>query len=101
MTLGDLFREPGEIEQSYLQSFKTLTQNFDYHNKQAGLASSVSKLKAWFETLDAEMKQTVAGFSEADLKKTVDRGGWQVPLEVQLDIYLQALLIFFGSRRST
>ena len=39
----------------------------------------------------------VEGFSDDDLTKMIDRGtGFSVPVEAQLDIYLQALLIFFG-----
>ena len=42
------------------------------------------------------MKALVAGFSDDDLTKTIDRGGFAVPVDMQLDIYLQAQLIFFG-----
>ncbi len=28
--------------------------------------------------------------------KSVDRSGFTMPVELQLDVYLQALLIFFG-----
>jgi hypothetical protein len=38
----------------------------------------------------------ISAFSDEDLKKTVDRGGYMMPVELQLDVYLQALLIFFG-----
>ncbi len=95
MTLGALCREMGEVEYSYIQSLKTFKQDWTYRNTEAGLDSSVAKLKAWYQTLDAEMQATVAAFSDEDLKKEIDRG-FKVPVEVQLDIYLQALLIFFG-----
>ncbi|TMD44669.1 MAG: hypothetical protein E6I93_17955 [Chloroflexi bacterium] len=42
------------------------------------------------------MKATVSALSDEDLKKTVDRGGYAMPVDMQLDVYLQALLIFFG-----
>ena len=43
------------------------------------------------------MKATVSALSEEDLKKMVDRGGgFAMPVDMQLDVYLQALLIFFG-----
>ena len=96
MTLGELLREIGEIEYSYTQSLKTFKQDWSYHNTEAGLQSSVTLLKAWYQTLDDEMKTTVAALSNEDLAKTVDRGSFAVPTELQLDIYLQALLIFFG-----
>jgi uncharacterized damage-inducible protein DinB len=96
MTLGALLREMGDIEYSYIQSLKTFKQDWSYHNTEAGLESSVSRLKAWFQTLDEEMKATVSDLSDEDLTKTIDRGGFNMPVELQLDVYLQALLIFFG-----
>ena len=96
MTLGALCRQIGEIEHSYTQSLKTFQQDWSYRNREAGLESSVAQLKAWFQTLDEEMKATVAALSDEDLKKTIDRGGYAMPVELQLDVYLQALLIFFG-----
>ena len=96
MTLGALCRQSGEIEYSYIQSLKTLKQDWSYRNIEAGLESNVAQLKAWFQVLDEEMKATVAALSDEDLQKTVDRGGYAMPVELQLDVYLQALLIFFG-----
>src|SRR5207237_581693 len=96
MTLGMLLREIGEIEHSYIQSLQTFKQDWSYHNTEAGLESNVTRLKAWYETLDDEMKATVSALSDEDLTKTVDRGGFSMPVELQLDVYLQALLIFLG-----
>ena len=96
MTLGALCREMGEVEYSYIQSLKTFRQDWSYHNTEAGLESSVAQLKAWFQTLDDELKATVEAFSDEDLQKTIDRGGFATPVELQLDVYLQALLIFLG-----
>lgn len=96
MTLGALWREMGDIEHSYIQSLKTLKQDWSYHNTEEGLDSSVARLKTWLQTLDEEMKATVSAFSDEDLTKTIDRNGYMVPIDWQLDVYLQALLIFFG-----
>ena len=95
MTLGALCREMGETEHSYVQSLKTLTQDWSYRNTEPGLENSVSQLKAWFGKLDAEMKETLSAMSDEDLKRKVERG-FEVPVTTQLEIYLQALLIFFG-----
>ncbi len=97
MSFGALFRELGEIEHSYIQSLKTFNQDWSYRNTEAGLDGSIARLQAWFQTLDNEMKETVLAFSDDDLKKEVKRGGeYGFPVEMQLDVYLQALLIFFG-----
>lgn len=97
ITLGALCRELGEIEYAYVQSLQTLRQDFEYRNPVAGMDSRVDQLRAWYAEMDAEMKATLEGMGEADLDKLVARpGGFEAPLEMQLDIYLQALLIFFG-----
>ena len=97
ISLGALWKEMGEIEYAYLQSFKTFEQNFDYRNPERGLENSVTKLQAWFETMDTAMKTTLAALSEDDAKKTIARAsGFQPTVELQMDIYLQAILIFFG-----
>lgn len=96
LTLGALCRESGDVEFAYLQSLKTFTQDWSYHHDEPGIERSVAQLKAWYQKLDEEMKATVEAMSDDDLTKTIDRGGFSVPVDAQLDIYLQALLIFFG-----
>ncbi|MFI5273642.1 MAG: DinB family protein [Ktedonobacterales bacterium] len=96
MTLGALFRESGDVEHAYIQSLKTLSQNWSYSNTDPGIEQSVAQLTSWLQTLDSEINAIVAAFSDDDLHKTIDRGGFAVPVDMQLDIYLQALLIFIG-----
>ena len=96
MTFGALCREMGETEHSYIQSLKTLKQEWSYHHPEADAASHVARLKAWFQTLDDEMQATITTFGDGDEKKAIDRGGTAVTGEFQLDVYLQAVLIFLG-----
>jgi uncharacterized damage-inducible protein DinB len=96
MTLGALLREMGEIEYSYIQSLKTFKQDWSYHNTESGMENSLSQIKTWYQTLDDEMKATVSNLTDEDSTKTIDRGSYNMPVDLQLDIYLQALLIFFG-----
>lgn len=97
LTLGALCRQMGEVEHSYIQSLKTFKQDWSYRNPDAGLESSPAKLRAWYQTLDEQMKAVVSAFSDEDLQQLVDRsGGFSMPVEMQLEVYLQALLIFFG-----
>ena len=97
MTLGALCREMGEVQHSYIQSLKSFKQDWDYRSSEPGLENSVTQMKAWYLALDDELKATVTAFSDDDLQKTIERpGGFAVPVDMQLDIYLQALLIFFG-----
>jgi len=95
MPLGALCREMGEIEYSYLQSLKTLKQDFAYRNTEPGIETSLAKLKTWFGQLDADMKSVLAALSDDDFKKSVERG-FAVSVDFQMQIYLQAVLIFFG-----
>lgn len=95
--LGALCREMGDVEAAYVRSLHTMTLDLSQHASDAGIESSVAQIKAWYATLDDEMQATVAAFSDEDLHKTSDRsGGFVVPVEMQLDVYLQAVLIFFG-----
>ena len=96
MTLGALCRELGEIEHSYIESLKAFKQDWSYRNTEAGLDGSVARLKDWWQQMDEEMKAILSAFSDDDLAKMIDRNGFSVPVDVQMDIYLQALLIFAG-----
>ncbi len=97
ITLGALIREMAETEYSYIQSLKTLKQDWSSSNNDTNLETSLARIKTYYQTLDDEMKATISAFSDEDTAKTVDRGGgFSMPLDLQLDVYLQALLIFFG-----
>ena len=96
MTFGALCRQMGETEHAYIQSLKTFKQAWSYRHTEADVVSSVARLNAWFHTLDDELKAAMAAFSDEDVNKTVDRGGEAVTVEFQLDVYLQAVLIFLG-----
>lgn len=96
--LGMLCREIGEVEQSYIDSFRTFTQDFSYRNEAPGLEQSVERLAAWYGELDAALRDAVAALTPEDLAlRTIDRGhGFEVPPAIQLQIYQEALLIFYG-----
>jgi hypothetical protein len=96
MPLGALLREFGEIEQAYVDSFKTLKQDFSYRNPTPGLENRLAEIRAWYHSLDSEMRGVLGGMSDEDLKQTIARGSFASAVDVQLQIYLQALLIFFG-----
>jgi hypothetical protein len=101
-SLGALCREIGEIEHTYAQSFRTFRQDFSYRNPDAELERSVAALKAWFAELDRELMAAVGALSEDDIaNRRIIRGDFDEaffsPLsKVQLDVYREALLIFYG-----
>ena len=96
--LGVLCRAIGETEHAYIQSFKTFKMDLTYRNEEVGLENSVAQLTAWFDELDSELKAVVAGLSEDDIQnKVIDRGpGFTVKPFVQLEVYKEAMLIFYG-----
>jgi hypothetical protein len=58
----------------------------------------VARLSAWFQTLDTGLKAAIEALSEEDLQtRTIDRGdGFTLLPRIQLEIYKEALLIFYG-----
>ena len=96
--LGELCREMGDLEHSYIQSFKTLEQDWFYRNTDPQLATSVAALTAWYRTLDAEFETVLGEFSDDDLRsKEIDRGNnIRVSAHTQFEIYREALMMFYA-----
>jgi hypothetical protein len=96
--LGVLCREIGEVEQSYIDSFKTFKLDFSYRNTTPGLEQSVAQLVERYAALDADLKSTIEGLSEEDIAgRVVERNeNFKLPPQIQLSIYNEALLIFYG-----
>lgn len=97
-SLGKLCVEIGEVQTSYIQSFKTFKQDFSYRVDNPGLTQSVNELKTWYTGLDSELLQALSDLTETELaEKKIDRGhDFQVLPQIQLEIYKEALLIFYG-----
>jgi hypothetical protein len=98
LTLGALCIEIGETEKSYIQSFRTFTLDFSYRNEERGLERSVDRMAAWYGDLDRELKSVIEAMTDEDLQdRVIDRGGdFKLPVHIQLDVYKEALLIFYG-----
>ncbi len=101
-SLGALCREIGEIERAYVESFRNFRQDFGYRNLDPRLESSVAALSSWYAELDRELMVAVEGLSEDDIaNRKIIRSDFDVayfaPLpKGQLDVYREALLIFYG-----
>jgi hypothetical protein len=101
-SLGALCREIGEIEHSYVESFRTFRQDFEYRNDDERLERSVAALSSWYQELDQELMAAVEELSEDDVaNRAIIRGDFDIayfsPLpKDQLDVYREALLIFYG-----
>ncbi|WP_374686839.1 DinB family protein [Promineifilum sp.] len=97
-TLGQLCVEMGETQRAYVGSFRSFEQAFAYGLTDPALAGSVAGLRAWYEQLDADLLAAVEALRDEDIaNRPIDRGhGFLVPANVQLEIYKEALLIFYG-----
>ncbi len=98
LPLGVLCREIGETEHAYIESFKTLTCDFSYRQPEPDPANTVAGLSAWYAELDQQLKAVVEGLSDGQLKnQRIVRGPtFSVSPRIQLNIYQEALLIFYG-----
>lgn len=101
-SFGALCREIGEIEHTYVESFTTFRQDFAYRTSDSRLEHSVAALKAWFAEMDRDMLAAVERLSEDDIaSRRIIRSDFDetffspLPKE-QLDVYREALLIFYG-----
>ena len=97
-TLGEVFREIGEIQQSYLDSFKQLKEDWSYKHADKSVETSKEALTAWFKQLDENMVAALGTFSDADLDdKHVERGSdFNPTVREQMQIYGDAVYIFTG-----
>lgn len=94
-TLGEILRNLCDIQQSYIVSFSTFTQDFSERNTNPDLTRSVEQLRTRFAQLDKALEAALKGISETDFhNRRVDRGGlFELSLGAQLHTYREALLI--------
>jgi hypothetical protein len=96
VTLGELCWEIGAVQRSYIDSFKTFKQDFTYEPPAPGMMTSIAKLNAWYQSLDREMDAVMMALSEDDVQSRFIERGFPVKPGMQLHIYREALLIFYG-----
>lgn len=97
VSLGALCRRVGEVQQMYIDGFKTFTMDWDYEVSNAvALEASVDMLIEWYNELDEELRSVLDAFSEVDLERLIDRQAFKATVEEQLRNYGEALLIFYG-----
>jgi hypothetical protein len=97
-SLGTLCREMGEIQHSYIESFKTFKHDFTYRHDDWTVETQVEPLKIWYEKLDQELETVLRQLTDDDIgKNIIDRGfGMQFPVMVQFHVYRESLLIFYA-----
>jgi hypothetical protein len=101
-SLGELCREIGDIEHSYVEALRTFRQDFDWRNPDPRMEQSVAALTAWYADLDRDLLAAIEALTEDDIAaRRVKRVQLLLddfsPLAAQeLDIYREALLIFYA-----
>ena len=97
-TLGTLCREIGEVQSCYIESFRTFEMDLSFKTDQPELERSVGKLANWYTKLDKQLEDAVSALTEEEIdNRKIDRGGdFIISPYVQLEVYKEALLIFYG-----
>ena len=101
-TLGELCREIGDIEHSYVEALRTFRQDFGWRNLDAAVERNVSALARWSVDLDRDLMAAIEALTEDDIAhRRIKRSDYDVddfsPLAAQeIDVYREALLIFYG-----
>jgi hypothetical protein len=101
-SLGELCREIGDIEHSYIEAFRTFRQDFAWRNPDPDVVRRVAALSSWFADLDRELLAALDALTDDDIvNRRILRHDYGVedfsPLaEQELDIYREALLIFYA-----
>ena len=95
-SLGQLCAELGATQAAYVESFRTFMIDFTSVSDDS-LPATVSALRAWYARLDEELEAALRAISDDDVAtRQVDRGDFQVPASINLDLLREALLIFYG-----
>ena len=101
-SLGVLCREIGEIEHSYVEAFRTFRQDFAWRNPDPDVGRRVAVLSTWYSDLDRELLAALEALTDDQVaNRRIWRHDFDVedfsPLPAQeLDIYREALLIFYA-----
>jgi len=97
-SLGELCREMGNVENSYIQAFMTRRLVWGLQRDDSPeTAASVEKLRGWFKALDEEFISVLQTLPEADYEAMqVERGDRVLPADAIYQNYHEALLIFCG-----
>jgi len=101
-TLGQLCREIGEIEHSYIDALRTFRQDFGWRNPDPEVERTVGALSRWFADLDRSLLAAIEALTDDDvtnrriIRDDVDVEGFSPLAPQELDIYREALLIFYA-----
>jgi uncharacterized damage-inducible protein DinB len=95
-SLAELCLDIGHTQTAYIDSFRTFRMSFE--NKGPAPDPTVAALRSWYNQLDAELRQVIAGLTDETISsRKIYRGeNFELLPNIQLDVYKEALLIFYG-----
>lgn len=96
--LGVLCRRLGEVQKAYVESFKTFKIEFAYQTEDERLEKNVEQIRAWYQQLDEELEEALEALTDDEVdNKTVFRSEeFKLPPVIHLDVFREALIIFYG-----
>ena len=97
-SLGAQCVKIGEVQHAYVASIQSRSIDFGYRSDDPKLPLSVASLRAWYAELDTQLYHAVAGLSDQEIDNwSISRpGGFTLPLRIHLEVYKEALLLFYG-----
>lgn len=95
-SLGEVCVQLGEWQAAYVDGFQSFKQDFSQRNEVPERATSVAKLRDWYQEMDQAIYEAIDVMSEEVIEsKGIDRGGWQASVEWNLRIWQECLIIFY------
>ncbi|MGH2445589.1 MAG: hypothetical protein ACRDGD_06065 [Candidatus Limnocylindria bacterium] len=96
VTLGELCREMGETEHGYVGSFSRFEHEWGYRHTDPAVTTSLDALRAWYEALDADLFAALNALTDEEIATKRLRGGGWASVEKELQLYREALLMFYA-----
>ncbi|MDE0300486.1 MAG: hypothetical protein OXN17_17755 [Candidatus Poribacteria bacterium] len=94
-SLGELCCEVGQLDEIYIESFRTFGVDWAQRSVPDGARTHVTVLREWYASSDDALKEVLCALCEEDVQgKGIDRQGHTVPVGVQFHIYRESILIF-------
>jgi hypothetical protein len=96
-TLGELCAELVAVETEYAVSFRTLKMDYGrMYSTIPPIATDLNALKAAFAKSEKELKDAVSAWTEEQVATAMIDRGFPATGKMNVDVYIQALLIFYG-----
>lgn len=97
-TLGELFKEIGEMIHIYTESFQIFELDYTYHHSNE-VCSTVAALQIWFKELDDKLYTVLENLTDEQINtRTIKRPhfGEAFPVSVNFHTLREGFLIYYG-----